>query len=555
MKIGMNQRLGRMSVLILAFACAASASAEQKSREQRRAAQEIYWSSGDEPPSMDPTKQADTVSAMWLGHIYEGLMTYDQSGNVVLGTAEKMDISADKKTYTFKIRKTAKWHDGKAVTAHDFEYSLKRLVDPAYASEYAFIAAVASIENAEEITAKKKPVDSLGVKVVDDHTLEIKLTRPVPFFDSLMAFQIFYPVRKDVVEKFGPKFATVAESIVGNGPFKVASWSREQSMRLEKAPTYWNAKAIKLAAIESPAMVKDTQANFNNFQTGGIDFTRVISPEVIKQAQDAKLKINTFPSGCLAYMELNTREGKLFSNADLRKAMEIGINRNEFVSKIVGVPGYKPAFGIVPDYMPGSKAGTSFRKEAPLSLKDADIMGAKKHIDAYTKASGQAKIPGFTILAGDSTRAKKYAEYWQSTLAKLYSTEVKIETVPFKTRLQKTRDGQFDLVLAGWCPDYRDAMTFADLFTSKNENNNTGWKSPKVDEAIEAARNEVDLAKRIKLINDAEKVLLEEAPIVVTDQSGEPYITAEGLKGVRRGQFGVDPDFRYANWDSSVAKK
>lgn len=555
MNFGGTMRISRFAVLTLAFAFAASAKAEQKSREQRRSAQELYWSSGDEPPSMDPTKQADTVSAMWLGHLFEGLMTYDHTGTVVPGTAEKMEISADKKTYTFKIRKTAKWHDGKAVTAGDFAYALQRLVDPEFASEYSFIAAVASIENAEDIVAKKKPVTTLGVKAVDDQTLEIKLARPVPFFDSLMAFQVFYPVRKDVVEKFGPKFATSADSIVGNGPFKMAAWSKEQSLRLEKAPTYWNAKAIKLNAIESPAMVKDVQANFNNFQTGGIDFARVTSPEVIKQAQDAKLKINTFSSGCVSFMQLNTRDGQMFSNQDLRDALKVGINRSEFVSKIIGVPGYKPAFAIVPDYMPGSKSGSTYRKEAPLTLRDADLVTAKKHIDAYVKASGKGKVAPFTILAGDSSRAKKYAEYWQSTLAKVYSTEVKIETVPFKTRLQKTRDGQFDLVLAGWCPDYRDAMTFADLYTSTNENNNSGWKNKEFDAAIEGARNEVDLAKRVALIHGAEKILLKQAPIVVTDQSGEPYVVVDGLKGVRRGQFGVDPDFRYATWDSSVAKK
>ena len=553
--IMMRQTGLRVSALALAVAVAGTAKAEQKSKEQRRNGQEAYWSSGDEPPSMDPTKQADTVSAMWLGHLFEGLMTYDQAGNVVPGTAEKMAISADKKTYTFTIRKNAKWHDGKAVEAGDFEYALKRLVDPAYASEYSFIASVASIENAEDIIAKKKPVDSLGVKVIDAHTLEVKLARPVPFFDSLMAFQVFYPVRKDVVEKAGPKFATSAESIVGNGPFKLVAWQKEQSMRLEKAATYWNAKAIKLSAIESPAMVKDVQANFNNFQTGGIDFTRVTSPEVIKQAQDNKLKITTFSSGCMSFMQTNVREGKAFASQDLRKALQVGINRGEFVSKIVGVPGYKPAFAIVPDYMPGSKPGVTFRKEAPMAMKDADVATAKKSIEAFKKASGQAKVPPFTILAGDSSRAKKYAEYWQSALSKLFSTEVKIENVPFKTRLQKTRDGQFDLVLAGWCPDYRDAMTFADLYTSKNENNNSGWKSDKLDELIEGARNEGDLAKRVKLINDAEKILVEEAPIVVTDQSGEPFIVSDGLKGVRRGQFGVDPDFRFAHWDGAVAKK
>ena len=530
-----------------------SALAEQKSRDQRKAGQEVYVNLGDEPPSMDPTKQADTVSAFWLGHIFEGLMTYDKAGNVVPGTAESMKVSDDKKTYTFKIRGNAKWQDGVAVKAQDFVFTWRRLVDPTYASEYSFIATSAAILNAEEILAKKLPKEQLGVKAIDDSTLEVKLSHPVPYFDSLMAFQVFFPVREDLVKKFGEKFAVTPESMVGNGPFKLVSWSKEQSMRLEKAPTYWNAAAIKITAIENPAIVKDLQANFNNFQTGGVDVAGVGQTELIKQAQDAKLKIETYLTGCIDFIEINTREGRPFASKDLRLAVRDGISRNEFISKIVGTPGYKPAFGIIPDYMPASKPGSTYRKEAPFSFKDADTAGAKKLVESYLKSSKQAKVPSFTILAGDSSRAKKYVEYYQNELSKLLKTEVKVETVPFKTRLQKTRDHQFDLVMGGWCPDYRDAMTFADLYTTKNENNNSGFSSKEYDSLIEQAANEVDLAKRTQIFAKAEKLLAGEAPIVTEDLGGNAYVVSSGLQGVVRRIFSADPDFRYAEWTAGKA--
>lgn len=540
----------------LGLIVSSAASAEQKSRDQRKAAQEVYWSAGDEPPSMDPTKQADTLSGFWLGHMYEGLMMYDQKGNVVPGTADAMKVSDDKLTYTFTIRKTAKWHDGKPVTAQDFVYTWQRLVDPAYASEYSFIASAAGLKNADDIINKKLPKEQLGVKALNDSTLEVTLSKPVAFFDSITAFQVFFPVRKDVVEKFGDKFAVDPASIVGNGPYKLGAWNKEQSMRIEKADSYWNAAAIKLKAIESPSMVKDTQANFNNYQTGGIDFVGLSSPEVIKQAQDAKLKIDTFASGCVSYFQMNTRAGKAFENKEFRLAVKHGVNRQEFVNKIVGVPGFKPAFGIVPDYLPGSKAGSTYRKEAPLAWKDNDAATAKTHLSAYLKATGQAKPKPFTILSGDSTRAKKFAEYWQNSLAKLTGAEVKIETVPFKTRLQKTRDGDFDMVLAGWCPDYRDAMTYMDLFTTKNENNSTGWSNKEFDALIEKAGAEPDLVKRVGDFAQAEKLLLDDAPMVPSDQSGGAYTVAAGLVGLKRNVFGVDPDFRYAEWsDKTTANK
>ena len=532
----------------LALTTCGNTFADQLSRDQRRAANEVYLSAGDEPPSMDPTKQADTLSGFWLGHIYEGLLIYDANGNVAPGAAESFKVSEDKKTWTFTIRKNARWHDGKAVSAKDFVFAWQRLVDPAYASEYAFIATVAALANAEDIISKKLPKEKLGVKATDDHTLVVSLTRPVAFFDSLMAFQVFFPVREDVVKKFGDKFAAGQESIVGNGPYKLSAWAKEQSMRIEKADSYWNAAKIKIKAISSPSMVKDTQANYNNFQTGGIDMVSTGTPEVIKQAQDAKHRVQSFPSGCVSYFTLNTRPGKAFANQDLRQAIQIGINRSEFVNKIIGVPGYKPTYGIVPDYLPGSKNGSTYRKEAPLPFKDADLASATKHLDAYRRATGIKQVPPFTILAGDSSRAKKYAEYFQNALSKLLGTTVKIENVPFKVRLQKTRDAQFDMTMAGWCPDYRDAMTFMDLFTSKNENNNTGWANKAYDTLIEKAADEPDLAARVRIFAQAEKLLVSEAPIVSTDQSGGAYVLAPGLTGVRRAVFGTDPDFRNASW-------
>jgi oligopeptide transport system substrate-binding protein len=540
--------------LVVLLSAESVATASTLTREQRQTAQEVYFSIREEAPSMDPNKQADAASAVWLGHIFEGLMTYDLQNKVVPGTAESYTVSADKKTYTFKIRKEAKWHDGKPVRAQDFVYTFRRIVDPTYASEYAFIADVAGILNAADITAKKMPVDKLGVRAVDDQTLELKLSRPVTFLPSMMAFQIFYPVREDIVKKYGDRFATVTESIVGNGPFRLVSWQKEQSMRLEKSPQFWNAKAIQITAISSPSMVKDGQANFNNFSTGGIDIVLATQPELLKQAQDLKMRVQSYSTGCTSYNELNIRKGAAFESKDLRLALRDGMNRREFVNKVIGLPGTKVSFGLVPDFLPGSQEGKSYRSEAPISSKDGDIAAAKQHIAAYTKATGK-KVPSFTILSGDTSAAKKYAEYWQNALAKLLDTTVKIENVTFKTRLQRMRDGQFDMVLAGWCPDYRDPMTFMDLFTSKNENNHTGWGNVQFDALIEKANLEADAVKRVALMHEAEKLLLDDSPTIVTDLRAEPYIVADGLVGVRRGAFGADMDFRFAKWTKTIAKK
>ncbi|MBM3381576.1 MAG: peptide ABC transporter substrate-binding protein [Betaproteobacteria bacterium] len=546
------------SVIATAFASATlfvsmNAQAQQNTQADRRNNQEVFLNMGDEPPSMDPNKGVDSVSYFWLGHLFEGLMTTDKNGNIVPGAASNVAVSDSGKTYTFTIRPNAKWHDGKKVTAKDFEYAFQRLVDPAFASEYAFIAETAQIANAAEIIKKKKPVGELGAKATNDSTFVVKLENPVAFFKSLMAFQAFFPVRKDIVEKNGDKFATNVDTIIGNGPFKLVSWKKETSMRMEKASTYWNAAAIKLRAIEAPVMLKDVGAAFNNFRTGGLDMTG-LDKERLETAQRERLQVKTYADGGVFFLEMNQRSGKLFENKKLRQALRTAISRREYISKVTGVPGDKPAFGLVPDYMPG--VNRTYRQEAALNYRDGDIAGAKKLIKEYLAETKQSKVPPFSILAGDSPNAKKESEYLQALLKNVFGTDVKIDSVPFKTRLQKQRDGQFDIVSAGWGPDYLDAMTFMDLFMTTNGNNHGGYSNKAFDELITKAQRSGSMAERVKLFQEAEKMLVvTDSAIVPIIQRGRAYLLAEGLQGVRRNQVGQDPDFRFASWSGASAKK
>jgi oligopeptide transport system substrate-binding protein len=485
---------------------------------------------------------------MWLGHIYEGLMTRDRSGrNYVPGSAESMTVSPDGKVYTFKIRKNARWHDGKPVTARDFEFAFRRLADPKFASEYSFMAVTARILNAEDVIKGRKQVSALGVKAVDDRTFVISLNEPVPFFPSLMAFGVFYPVRKDIVDKYGDKFATDADTIVGNGPFAMKRWIHESSMRIEKAETYWNRQAISLRAIEAPIAVKDNGAEYSQFATGLLDSVN-LDRERLSLAQREKRPIRSYDNGAMVYFEVNQRPGKLFANSKLRQALRLALNRTEFANRIRAIPGTKPAFGIVPDYLPGSKPGSSFRKESGLGWKDYDVEGARRYIREYLQETKQLKVPAFSILSSDSAWLRAQMEYLQNHLNKIFETEIKLDLVPPKTRIQRMRDGQFDIVWSGWTPDYMDCMTFMDLFLSTNENNQGRLKDAKYDSMIQSAQLEPNQAKRIKILVEAEKYLvIEQAAVVPLYQSAVAYLAADGLEGYVR-MPGMDQDFRYARW-------
>ncbi len=532
----------------VALTLSLQALAQNKSREERRKLGEVYINFEDEPPSMDPTKQADAISGMWLAHLYEGLITRDARGQHIPGAAERWAVSADGKTYTFQLRQNAKWHDGKTVTAKDFEFAFQRLVNPKYGSEYAYIAAVAQIQNAAAILKGKKPVSDLGARATGDFTFEVKLAAPVFFFPSLMTFSIFYPVRADIAEQHKEKFAVNANSVVGNGPFKLVKWVHDSAMRIEKANTYWNASAIKLNAIEAPVMLKDDGAAYNLFLTGGLDYVP-LDRDRLRVAQSEKRTIKNYADDSVNWLEVNHRKGRLFTNLKLRQALRMAISRLEIANKVIGIPGSKPAFGVVPDYLPGSAAGKLFRKENPLEWADGNVTSAQKLIKEYLAETKQSKVPPFEILGDTTIKGKLPVEYLQTYLSGVFETTVKANLVPYRTHSQLMRDGDFDLAWIGWAPDYFDALSMLERFLSDNENNYGNFSDQLFDVLVHKAALEQNPAKRSKLLGEAEKILVDEkAGVIPCYQPGRAYLIADKLEGYTHKHLGVDPDFRTAAW-------
>ena len=514
---------------------------------ERQRQQVVYVNKETEPPSMDPTKQADAVSGFWLGHLCEGLMTTGPQGQIVPGVAEKIDVSRDGKIYTFTLRKNALWHDGTPVTATDFVFAFRRLVDPAYASQYASIAVTGQIKGAAAIISGKSPIEDLGVVAISDRVLQITLNNPVVFFPALMAFQTFFPVRADFVNQHRERFATSPETFVCNGPFRLASWKKEHSMRIERAPTYWNKEAIGLNAIEMPMMIKDVGASYNLFATAGLDIMNVDGERLAVAARDRRV-IKTYNDGAVYYLELNQRPEKVFANINLRKAIQYALNKRELINKVVALPGNDPVENIIPNYMPGPRSDRTFRQDfeplKPIHNKDK----AKEFLKKYLKETNQTSVPAFGILCSDGSESRRMAEWLQQNLSVTLGAKIRIESIPFKSRLQRMRDGQFDLVIAGWSPDYLDPATFMDLFLSGNDNNRGGFSHEKYDELVHKALIENNPQRRAGLFAEAEGVLHDTAGIVPLFTRGRAYIVQPQLRGVKRNVVGQDPDFRFAKW-------
>ena len=496
-----------------------------------------------EPPQLNSTKATDAQSFMILGHMMEGLLRNGRSaGEYAPGVAEKWTVTD--RGATFTLRKNAKWADGKPVTAHDFVFSWRLVVDPKNASEYAFI--MYPVKNAEKIAQNKAPVTELGVKAEGDHTLKVEFEKPCGYFLGLTAFSTYYPVREDFYNQRKDKYGADAKDLLANGAYTMSEWVHGSKLTLNKNPNYWNAASIKIDRIAIPYMTPDNMAQFNFFKDKKTDLIERLGKDELPRAQAEKFKLHSYNDGSVWYMEFNFRDGRVTRNKNLRKAIQLVLaaNMTEYVNKIIGIPGTKPGATLVPSWVRGAK--DLFRKEYPYTAPKGSIAEAKKHIELAKKELG-GSIPALIWLTGDTPFAGREAEYFQNLLGKHLGLTLKIDKQIFKQRLAKMTSGEFDIVAAGWGPDFADPMTFAELKASWNENNRGQWKNADYDKAIREAQSTADQKKRMAAMAKAERIMLDDIAVVPTYERTVIYLMSDRVQNLKRNPIGPDPDFTYAS--------
>ncbi|SEN56843.1 peptide ABC transporter substrate-binding protein [Lihuaxuella thermophila] len=457
-----------------------------------------------EPPGLDSAKTTDNVSFKILNNVMEGLMRAGKDGNPVLGmAAEEPKVSDDKKTYTFKIR-DAKWSDGKPVTAHDFEYAWKRSLDPKTASEYAYI--LYPILNAEKYNTGKASADEVGVKALDDKTLEVKLEAPIPYFKDLLGFPTYLPQRKDIVEKYGDKYALEAKNLVYNGPFILSDWKHNQSFQFKKNPDYWDAKSVKLDTVNYQ-IVKESATQVNLYKTGKVDFTE-IGPELVDTYKNDKdhFIINESTS---VYAEVNQTK-PLFANKKIRQALAMAIDKKTLTENIlkIGVP----ADAVVPPTIKANET-KKFRELAKAGIP-YDKDKAKQLWEEGLKELGMSAPAELEIVGDDLPRAKAAMEFMKEQYRVNLGLNLKITSVPFKQRLERGKTGQFDILLSGWGADYNDPMTFLDLFVTGNSFNRGKWSNKEFDALIQKSKTNPNFEERLQDLIKAEQIMMEDAGLI-----------------------------------------
>ncbi len=500
----------------------------------------IAYAIRQEPPDLNPTTSTDATSHMVLDHLMEGLLAYDQNQKLVGGVAERWELRGD--GATFWLRKDARWSDGSPVTAHDFVFAWRKVLEPATASEYAFI--LFPVLNAQAINEGKLPSSTLGVKAVNDHQLEVKLFQPCPYFLGLTAFSILFPVKESFYHSRGQRYAADAGDMLYNGPFVLSEWVHGASLRMEKNPHYWNRENIWLNRIDVPYITEDANARLNLFRDRKIALADELVAESLDGALQERMQIKTFLDGALFFIEFNHRDGRLTRNRNLRKAIQAVFNTDDLVYKVLGNPGSYPAYTHFPRWARGVR--DLFVREFPPQRPPVDTARGREYLAAAKRELGHDRIPPITLLADDSPNGQKTAEFLQTLLKQTLDLDIRVDVQIFKQRLAKMTAGDFDMVVSGWGPDYDDLLTYGDLFLSQNLNNRGRYKSDVYDAYVGVAQRSLDTVERMRAFGDMQRLIYEDAVIVPLYERGKIYVQHPRLKGVLRRAVGGDPNFNFA---------
>lgn len=492
-----------------------------------------------DPPQLDSTRSTDAVSIRVLGHVKEGLTRYDERNELTGGVAERWEIRKD--GATFWLREDARWSDGEPVTAHDFVYAWRRVQDPATTSEYAFI--MYGIAQAEAVNRGERPPEDLGVWAEGDHVLEVAFERPIPFFDRLAAFAVFLPVREDFAAPRGDRYASSAADMLYNGPFVISRWSRGARLTLDRNPQYWERDAIWLNRIDFGYITADTRAELNLFRDGKVAMAN-LDAETMHNALQQRWRIHRFDDGVLFYIGFNHREDRITRNYHLRRALDLTFDPHEFVNRIIATPGNRPGISLFPAWMQGAEG--RLREEVPPRPSEVDVERAQEHLERARQELGVERIPPIVLLTGDSPTANKQAEYLQSMWGQTLGLDIRVDVQIFRQRLAKMTAGDYDLVLAGWGPDYNDPLTFGDLFASWNLNNRGRYASDELDHWVRVAQEELDPHARVTAFGEIQRLIAEDVVIIPTYERARLYVMHPRLRGVIRRQISPDPDFARA---------
>ncbi|MEH7115020.1 ABC transporter substrate-binding protein [Neobacillus niacini] len=540
-----------LSLVLSMFLAACSGGDKEKTDDSKKPAdkpkveQVLNFINGDTIPSMDPSTATDEYGFQFLGATMEGLYRLDEKGLIAEGIAKKHEVSADGKTWTFTLREDAKWSNGDPVTAHDFVYAWQRAVNPDTGSEYGPYMMGGVIKNATAVNKGEVPVDQLGVKADGDFTFVVELENATPYFESLTTFGTFLPLNQKFVEEKAATFATSADTLLSNGPYKFSNWtSTANEWELVKNETYWDAKTVKLEKMHY-VVVKDPQTAVDLYEKGTVDRAGLSSDLVDQYSTHDDYTVE--PDTSVFYMKLNQTKNPALKNVNVRKAISRAFDKQALVDEILN-NGSIVANGLVPKDFVSTPDGKDFR-DVSGDLVKYDVAEAKKFWEKALTELGTKEV-SIEVLGGDSEVSKMMNQYLANQLStNLPGLKVTLKEVPFEQRLELDTAMDYDIQIAGWGPDFLDPYTFLNLWLTDGGNNMMGFSSAEYDKLINETGTTLaqDQDKRYENFLKAEKVLFDEAAIAPIYQRASALLVSPKVQGVFTNAFGATYEYKWAS--------
>ena len=480
---------------------------------------------GAEPRTLDPHKATGVTENKVISALIEGLVTYHPTDDNAAepGVAESWEANADSSVWTFQLRDNARWSNGDPVTAHDFVYSYQRMLTPELAAEYVNMLFI--IENAEAFNrGEVLDFDEVGVEALDDHTLQIRLVGPTPYFTGMLQHYAWYPVHRPTIEAHGGMTDlsaawTLPENFVGNGPFILSDWRPNQLIRVDRNPYYWDAERVALNGIIF-FPISDDNTERRMFDSGRLHITNTVRSNDIpnlRRTQPDRLRMD--PYLATYYYRFNTTRPPL-DDPRVRRALALAVDRQRLVERVT-MGDQTPAYAYVPPVFEGYENQTSLRHDPERA----------RELLAEAGFPGGEGFPRMNLLFNTLEDHRKVAEAVVSMWNAELGINMQLENKEWMVYLADQSQLNFDVARAGWVGDYLDPITFLDMFVTDGGNNNTGWSNPEYDALIQQAQRSGTQAEHYRLLMDAERILMDEVPIAPLYWYTRIYLIDPRVKG------------------------
>lgn len=525
-----------IKILFLSFvACTLLLACSSDKKQAEPKLQVLKINSHSEPVSSDPRKSSDIITSSLMKMLYDGLMRFKPNGELAASTAKSYEVSEDGLKYIFELRST-KWSDGSEVTAYDFERSWKKALNPLFPASSANLMYV--VKNAEDIKKGKKPLESLGVKAIDEKHLEVSLENPVPYFLQLLALPTFFPVHPSIeAENF------VLEELITNGPFQLEEWFSKDHIFVSKNNLYWDNDSVKLDRIHI-SLVEDEHTELNLFENDELHWAgspiSTVPTDAIAELKNRDI-LNSNPLASTYWYKFNTKEFP-FNNANIRKAFAAAINRKEIIEHITQA-NQLPALTPVPPI---------YGLESKPAFQDGDVAAAREFLNKGLQELGVSKEElNITLAYSTGERHQKITQAIQEQWKKAFDIEVKLKNFEWQILLQKLSKHDFQIAGRGWVAEFSDPIYFLDPYSQLNSehggNNDTQWHNERYTSLLKEAQTSVDLAKRKQLLKEAEEIFLDEMPVIPFFHSTLVFLKNPQLEEVCLSELS-NFDFKWAHF-------